>query len=130
IELMQWDGASWNQAQPFPVGQTEYAKVAPVKGEHHVNPFTVCQVYQRCIGKLYPQAFILGEDRGNPSEIRLAQSDKLKGAAMERGQEFPNRQGVCTQKPCRFGNHGSICISITAPIMSTSRVRSAMSSSE
>ena len=88
---MQWDGASWNQAQPFPVGQTEYAKVAPVKGEHHVNPFTVCQVYQRCIGKLYPQAFILGEDRGNPREIRLAQSDKLKGAAVERGQEFPNR---------------------------------------
>jgi hypothetical protein len=103
---MQWDGASWNQTQPFPVGQTEYAKVAPVKGEHHVNPFTVCQVYQRCIGKLYPQAFILGEDRGNPREIRLAQSDKLKGAAMERGQEFPNRQGVCTQEPCRFGNHG------------------------
>jgi hypothetical protein len=42
---MPWDGASWNQAQPFSVGQTEYAKVTPVKGEHHVNPFTVCQVY-------------------------------------------------------------------------------------
>ena len=45
FELTQWDGASWNQAQPFPVGQTEFAKVTPVKGEHHVNPFTVCQVY-------------------------------------------------------------------------------------
>jgi hypothetical protein len=45
FELMPWDGASWNQAQPFSVGQTEYAKVTPVKGEHHVNPFTVCQVY-------------------------------------------------------------------------------------
>jgi hypothetical protein len=70
---MPWGGASWNQAQPFPVSQTEYAKVTPVKGEHHVNPFTDCQVYQRCIGKLHPQAFILGEDRGKGRTPTFAQ---------------------------------------------------------
>ena len=88
------------------MGQTEHAKVAPVQGEHDLNPLTVCQVYQRCIGKLYPQGLILGEGRGNAGEIRLAQRNKLKGAAMERGQEFPDRLGVCTQEPCRLGNHG------------------------
>jgi hypothetical protein len=29
-----------------------------------------------------------------------------KGAAVERGQEFPDRLRVCTQEPCRLGNHG------------------------
>jgi len=47
-----------------------------------------------------------GEDRGNAGEIRLAQGNKLKGAAMESGQEFPDRVRVCTQKPRRLGNHG------------------------
>jgi len=35
------------------MGQAEYAKVTPVQGEDRLNPFTVCQVHQRCIGKLY-----------------------------------------------------------------------------
>src|SRR5271169_5376758 len=49
---------------------------------------------------------ILGEDRGNAGKIRLVQGNKLKGAAMERGQESPDRLGIRTQKPCRLGNHG------------------------
>lgn len=80
---MQWLGPSWNQAQLLPVGQTEYAKVTPVQGEHQLNPFTVCQVQQRCIGKPYSQAFILREDRAYGGKIRLAQGNKLKGAAVE-----------------------------------------------
>lgn len=82
--MQQWYGPSWNQAQLFPVGQTEYAKVTPVQGEHSFNPFTVCQVHQRCIGELYSQPCILGEDRGNAGKIRLAQRNELKGAALER----------------------------------------------
>ena len=50
---------------------------------------------QGCVGKLYPQALILGEDRGNAREIRLAQGSELKGAAIERGQELPDRVRVC-----------------------------------
>ena len=65
------------------MGQAEYAKVTPVEGEHHFNPFTVCQVCQRRIGELYSQAFIPGKDRGNARKIRLVQRDKLKGAAMK-----------------------------------------------
>ena len=44
---------------------------------------------QRCIGELYSQALIPGEDGGNAGDIRLAQRNNLKGAAMERGQELP-----------------------------------------
>ena len=115
--MQQQDGGSWNQAKLFSVGQPEHVKVTPVQGEHDFNPFAVCQVDQRCIGKLYAQALILGEDRGNAGEIRLAQGKKRKGAAIERGQEFPDRVRVLTQKPRCLGNHGPTSEQRTPEVM-------------
>ena len=64
------------------MGQTDYAEVTPVQGEHSLNPFTVGKVQQRGVGKLYSQPFILGEDRRDPRKVRLALTNQLKGAAM------------------------------------------------
>lgn len=102
---MRRDRSSWNQAQFSPVSQAEYAKVAPVQGEDRLDPFTVCQVRQRCVGKLYSQAFILGKDRGNTGQVRLSQRNEFKRAAIERGQKFSDCLGVCAQEPCRLGDH-------------------------
>ena len=74
------------------MGQTEHAKVTPVQREYDFNPVTVW--HQRCIGKLYAQALVLGENGGDAGKIRLAQRDKLEGPAMERGQEFPSPVGM------------------------------------
>jgi hypothetical protein len=97
---------SRNHAQLFAVGQTKHSEIPSIQGKYRFDPFTVCQVQQRRIGQLYPQARILGQDRSNSREIRLAKSNKLKGAAMERRQELPNCLRVCAQKPSRLGNHG------------------------
>lgn len=97
---------SWNYPNPFPVRQTEHPKISPVQREDRLDPFAVCQVHQRCIGQLYPQAGVLGQNRGNGRKIRLVQRQKLKGPATERCQESPDGLGICTQEPCRLGNHG------------------------
>ena len=57
----------------LPVGQTQYAKVAPVQGEHGLNLFPVSQVHQRRVGKLNSQTLVLSENCGNFREIRLAE---------------------------------------------------------
>src|ERR1039458_3136302 len=85
--------------------QTENAKVAPVQREHYFDSFAICKMHQRGIRKLYSQSVILGENPGNERNIGLAQRNKPKRAAMERGQEFPDRLRVCAQQPCRLGNH-------------------------
>jgi len=88
------------------VGQAQHAKVSPVQGEHDFDRLPVCQVHQRRIGKLYTQALVFDQNRGDAGQIRLAQRNQLKGPATERGQESSDRQRVRPQKPGRFGNHG------------------------
>ena len=73
------------------MGQAEHAEVAPVQGEHGLNPFPVRQMQQRGVGNPYPQCLILGQNGGDGGEIRLAQRKKLKGAAMKRGQPSNER---------------------------------------
>ena len=95
----------WNQVEFFPVGQTEHVEVTPIEGEHRFYPFAIRQMHKRCIRKLYSQAPILGNNRGNAGKIRLSQRSKPEGPAMEGCQERQDRLRVCTQEPCRLGNH-------------------------
>ena len=93
---------SWNHARLFAVSQTEHAKIAPIQSEDRLDPITVRQMHQRCIGKLYAQAWILGEDCGDAREIRLAKSNQLKVAYQKkRGVSGSPEGGRARAKPPR-----------------------------
>src|SRR6202035_4159153 len=68
----------WNDAELLSARQTEHTKVAPVQSEHGLNSLPICQMYQARVGKLYPQALILSENRGDSGKVRFFQRNKLK----------------------------------------------------
>ncbi len=102
---MCWPSGSWNNAKLLSARHTEDTKVAPVQCKHRFNPLPICQIHQAGVGELNPQAPILCQDGCDSGEVRLVQRKKLKRAAVERGQQHPESQRVCPQKPGRLGNH-------------------------
>src|SRR5258708_6764024 len=74
----------WNNAELLSARQAEHTKVASVQSENGFNPLSICQMYQRCIGELYPQALILSENRADSGKVCLVQRKKLKRSTLER----------------------------------------------
>ena len=75
---------SWDYPEPSPAGETKDTKVAPVQSENGFDALAVCQMYQRSISELYTQTFVLGENRGNSSQILLIETKELKRESLER----------------------------------------------
>ena len=75
---------SWNQAELLSARQTEHTKVAPIEGENCFDPFTIRQVYQGRIGKLYAQIVVPGKNRRNAGEICRVEGNKFKRSSAER----------------------------------------------
>ena len=100
---------SRNDVKLLSARQTEHTEVAPVQREHRFNALPICQMHQACVGDLYPQPPILCEDGCDSGEVGLIQRKKLKGLAVERGQQHPEGRWVCPQKPGRFGDHRPTC---------------------
>lgn len=84
------------------MGQAHHTKVAPVESEDRIDSFTICQVQQRCVGKLNLKISVLGENRGNGGQIRFAEREDLKRPAVKRRQQPSHRVGICAQEPSRL----------------------------